>query len=190
MRNALTALVLLGALLWATGCSTDENSAGLAPNCISFVPDIGDDPPPSGEVTALFGPDSTCNTLDLQLVVSGVDDIFSAQFEIVYPTGIAQVFQVDLNGSFLFEDGVTPLLNFDVVNGRAEIGFTRQDTNNGGVTPPVDNTLLAVVRFARIATTSSGTLSFEDATLSVLPDPAGPPVEVTVPFNGGVIAVD
>ena len=194
-----TLLALVFVLGLATGCESDE-PAGLSPVCIEFVSDLE---PVSGEVVAVRNEGSVCDTAVVDLIVSGIDDVWSAQFEIVHPDLISQVF-VDVADSFLTSDGNTPIVTVQIVEPppdqtpttiRIEVGITRTDNgSNIGIdaTDP-DQNLLARIFFVRSGLAGAGELLFEDANLNQRSSPIpGEPVPVNppVPFRGGSLVVN
>jgi hypothetical protein len=139
----------------------------------------------------------------VDLIVSGIDDVWSAQFEIVHPNLIQQLF-IDTQPSFLTSDGNIPIVTLQVVepppdevptNVRSEAGITRTDdgSNIGIDATDPDMNLLAQILFVRLGTAGAGELLFEDANLSQRssPDPGEPvPLNPPVPFRGGTLVVD
>ena len=182
---ALSGLVLLLAL--CGGCEDDEG-LGLDASCVAFIPDSV---PTPGEVVAQVGADSSCEIVIIELIVTGVDDIWGASFEPIYPGGTVLISQdIDLEGSFLGEDAFQELV--ELSPGVAEAGITRVDNRvNTGVTPDDDNNLLARFAFLRIAASGSGPLTFEDANLSTVAG-LGEPVMLEDPptvFRGGTLSI-
>ncbi len=181
---ALSGLVLLLAL--CGGCEDDEG-LGLDASCVAFIPDSV---PTPGEVVAQVGEDSSCEIVIIELIVTGVDDIWGASFEPIYPGGTVLISQdIDLEGSFLGEDAFQELV--EISPGVAEAGITRVDnTVNTGVTPDDDN-LLARFAFLRIAASGSGPLTFEDADLSIRAGPGEPVTDPIIPivFRGGTLSI-
>jgi hypothetical protein len=185
--TVLAAAVLLAAL---SGCSTDDDVGGLVPSCITFIP--VKDPTP-GEVTSVWGSESTCERAEVELVVSGVDNIWSAEFEVHYPVGISQFAAVDAGDSFLLEGIGTLLVEAqEITAGVIEIGVSRVDSqNNIGVTPTT-NTLLVRLFFERFTSSGSGDVTLVDANLTKVenlgdaPTPFAPAIE----FSGGEIFIE
>ena len=86
-----SATVVLLLLIVSFGCETDPNLGGLVQTCITFVPLA---PPADGVVAPLSSDTSDCAVAEVELVVTGVDDIWSAHFEVDYPSGFSQIFEV------------------------------------------------------------------------------------------------
>jgi len=119
-------------------------------------------------------------------MVSGIDDIWGASFEVRFPDGIAQFASLDLNDSFLAEGASNLIISSgEIEPGLWEIGFSRDASDTPvGVTPGA-NTQLARLIFFRIATAGDGPVTIEDASLFILANPGDPPTELVVPFSGG-----
>lgn len=185
------AVLALAVLLAASaGCQTNDSVGGLTPSCITFIP-VKDSTP--GEVTSVWGSESTCETAEVELVVSGVSDIWSAEFEVHYPVGISQFFKVDAADSFLVEGTSTLLVEAqEITAGVVEIGVSRVDSqNNVGVTPTT-NTLLARLVFFRIASGGSGDVTLEDANLTKVENLGDPPTPFApaIAFSAGEIFIE
>jgi len=185
--RALAVLAVAVLLAASSGCETDDSVGGLQPSCITLIP--VKDPTP-GEVTSVWGSESTCDVVEVELEVSGVSDIWSVQFEVVYPDGIAQILSPNADDSFLSEGGVDLFGEFDeIVAGTAEIGLTRVGAANVGITPSTNNHLIRL-RFLRLASSGSGPVTFQDATLSTKANPGDQPTEISVPFSGGEFFIE
>lgn len=185
-------LAAVAVLLAAGGCETNESIGGLFPNCISFLPEA--DPVPAPEVATSQSPESSCDVVHVDLSIADVDlydSVFGIKFEVDYPFGIASALDPVSIGSFLGSDG-TPLIAIVTESppGHLEVSLTREDISNGGADPITDDDRLLALRFLRQVSTSSGPLTFSDAALFVLTDPNGPPDEVPVEIQGGMLAVD
>ena len=186
---AVVATILLLAVI--CGCETDPNLGGLVQSCIVFVP-LG--PPADGVVAPLSSDTSDCAVAEVELVVTGIDDIWSTSFEVDYPSGISQIFfdVVDVSDSFLGSDAVVVIQEDPL--GHVEIGVTRVDTgNNIGVTPTPGNDVLARIAFLRFSSSGSGDVIFSNANLSQRssPDPGTPiPVDPPVPFVNGILSIN
>lgn len=188
--RALAALAVAVLLATSSGCETDDSVGGLQPSCLTFI--SVKDPTP-GEVTSVWGSESTCTFMEVELVVSGVSDIWSAQFEVHYPAGISDFAALDLSDSFLLEGATNLLRNVSQIDaGLVEIGITRDASENiAGVTPDPDgNTVLARLIFQRFTSSGEGDMTLEDATLSTVANPGDQPTEISVPFSGGEFFIE
>ena len=192
---ALSGLLLLLVLSW--GCE-DDTTLGLGVSCITFVPETD---PTGGEVVAQRSSDSGCDVVVVELVVTGVDDVHSASFEIDFPDEISLISQdLDVTDSFLSDleerDAGDDLEQFlDEVppdSGIAVGGVTRQGPE-AGVTPDDDNNILLKVAFFGFVNSGSGALSFIDAdsNLQIRATEGDPPVAAVpaVPFRGGTLMI-
>jgi hypothetical protein len=130
---------------------------------------------------------------EVELVVTGIADVWSTSFEVDYPSGIAFVVQaVDLSDSFLGADALFTILEDPL--GHVEIGVTRVDTgSNIGVTPTPGNDVLVRMAFVRFASGGSGDVIFGNANLSQRSTaiPGTPiPVDPPVPFINGMLTIN
>ncbi len=178
---ALSGLLLL--LVLGSGCE-DDSDLGLGLSCITFVPNAV---PTDGEVVAQRSADSGCDVVVVELVVTGVADVFAANFEIDFPNEFALISQdLDVSESFLGDDAIQVLE--EISPGIGEAGVTRVDTNSGGVTPDDTNNILVKMAFLRFVSSGSGALLLNDANLIL----AGtPPVGAVpaLPFRGGTLMI-
>jgi hypothetical protein len=104
-----------------------------------------------------------------------------------FPEGISALAALDLNDSFLANDGANLIFNSDTIEpGLVEIGISR-DASDGlpGETPSGDDTQLARLVFFRIATDGAGPVTIEDASLFVVANAGDQPTEIVVPFSAG-----
>jgi len=191
-RLVKTSIVVMTIFMLAVipACSTDDPVGGLQPVCITFVPDAD---PTLGEVAPVWSDTSDCAVAEVELVVTGVTDVWSTSFEVDYPSGIAFVVQaVDLSDSFLGADALFTILEDPL--GHVEIGVTRVDTGtNIGVTPTPGNDVLVRMAFVRFASGGSGDVIFGNANLSQRSTaiPGTPiPVDPPVPFIDGMLTIN
>ena len=184
---ALSGLMLLLAPGW--GCE-DDTDLGLGVSCITFVPDAV---PTDGEVVARLGAESSCDVVVVELVVTGVPDVFAASFEIDFPQEFSAIsVNLDVADSFLGPDLIQELQ--EISPGVVEGGVSRVGVKMGGVTPDENNNLLFKVGFLRFASSGSGALSFNDANLQIVEQDPGQDPEVAnadpvIPFRGGTLMV-
>ncbi len=181
---ALSGLLLLLVLSW--GCE-DDSTLGLGVSCITFVPDTV---PTDGEVVAQRSDDSGCDVVVVELVVTGVTDVFAASFEIDFPQAFALISQdLDVTDSFLGDDLFQELQ--EVSPGTAEGAVTRVGSEEVGATPSATDNILLKVAFFRFVSSGSGALSFNDAKLKIVAIPGDPPVDAdpAVPFRGGTLMI-
>ncbi len=177
---ALSGLLLLLVLSW--GCE-DDSDLGLGLSCITFVPDAV---PTDGEVVAQRSSDSGCDVVVVELVVTGVPEVFGASFEIDFPEEISLISQdLDVTDSFLGDDLFQELQ--EVSPGTAEGAVTRVGSEEVGATPSDTDNILLKVAFFRFVSSGSGALSFNDANLILAGAP--PVADPTVPFRGGTLMI-
>jgi hypothetical protein len=174
----------------APGCNDDSGSSGLTASCITFIPAQGATP---GEVTSVWGSESTCDTVEVELEVSGVDDIWSAEFEVVYPVSVSQFLALSTGDSFLLEGTDTLVLEAqEIVPGRVEIGVSRVDSSSLVGVTPTDNTHLCRLIFRRFASGGGGDVTLEDANLSRVVNLGDPPTpfDPAIVFSGGTFFIE
>jgi len=176
------------ALVGTAGCNNDEPNLGLEPVCVTFLPDSE---PIPGNVVARYGAGSICDTADVELVVTGVDNVYGASFTVEYDAAVFfLVTPISTEGSFLSEDGTVNLI---VVSsgppGAKVIGVTRTGVPDG-VDATIDNDLLATLQFIR-GTTVDSNVTFPEVTAS-LRSPGDPdPVKIPdVVWFGGRLDVN
>jgi hypothetical protein len=192
-RCAPRALPWLGVALCACvtlACDSGGDEVIATPDCLVLT----SAPAPLPQtVTVRTGAGSTCNRLELELVVTAVDDVFGAAFTFTFPNAIAVFAGLDDAGSFLEAGGVDPIPFAEVAPDGITVtaGITRQG-DVGGVDAGADGALLATLVFQRFAAGGSGDVTFQAAESELLApgDPA--PVPITSPpvtWVGGTLSI-
>jgi hypothetical protein len=185
-RSAIRALLLVLAAATA-GCSSGGNGGGgmLTPEgCLGLQ-----DAAAGASGTVVAAEDSTdCDDLVVELAVTGVDDLFGAQFTVNFNPTHVSLQGVSKTGSVLESGGATvttPLLN-EIAPGQVQVGFTRQAST--GVDVP-GTAPLAWLMFRRVASAgSSGSLSFTDPALF---DSDTPPQEIaSITWFGAELVIE
>jgi hypothetical protein len=192
--------VLCALVLCGTGCETDPAS-GFQINCLELV---NNDIPATGEVSLVWGADSTCDLLELEVYVTDVEDIWSVSFTLDYPDALVQYAGVSFGDSLLREDGndvLPPVVDPQFEGGQASlvVGFTRTNSDvNAGIdaatsTPEQpDASLLLRLLFVRAATAGEGPLEFRNAVIEQVANPGELPVDADPPidFNGDAFRIN
>jgi len=191
-RRALQGLGLVALLLLGAGCSTDENAGGFQQSCLTFLATKG---PIDGEVTSVWGSESTCETAEVELVIpGGVDHVWGASFDVMYDNTLAVFAGMSAGDSFLTQDGNFLFLEQeDDQNGKVVIGITRTDSaNNVGVAPLVDNSLIIRLFFFRIATGGDAPFELVNGHLWKVENPGDQPTKIDPPilFSGGEFFIE
>jgi len=192
-----TGLILIGLglaalLMFGAGCSTDDDVGGFQVSCLTF---LATKAPIDGEVTSVWGSESTCDTAEVELVIpGGVDNVWGASFHVTYDDSLAVFAGMSAGDSFLTQDGNLLLLDQeDDQNGKVVIGVTRTDSlNNVGVAPLVDNPLIVRLFFFRIASGGSGPVGIVNADLWKVENLGDPPTKFSpqIVFSGGQFDIE
>jgi len=187
-------LLLLAVLCAVAGCSPKDNLGGLNPTCIYFNAGT----PAAVEVVAVVSDLSDCNTAVIELVVTGVDNLWGVSFELDYPSGISQVFPIDVTTSVL---GAEPELIYNLEEdplGHIEVGVSRSNVFFDRGVPMADldaNPVLLRLGFRQLTTGGSGNVTFTMGTTSLSfreppdPDPQEVTFDDTIPFTGGSLFI-
>lgn len=195
-RALVRACALAAGVLIMASCNNPSSNFTVSPLCLSFSPN---QPPAPGTVVARAGAGSTCNRIEIELVGSGVTNVFSAAFTVT----IANFTFVTLEqatsptaGPFLtltgtevacdsaVHDGVFCHVQPDPA-GTFTVGISRTDVMQG-TDAATAGEVLATLSFLQISGVGMGALTFSDARLQ---DASMPPVDLLVPFHGGLLVV-
>jgi hypothetical protein len=149
--------------------------------------------PAPDTVVATDGESGECNELWVDLIVSdltGNPELFAANFDLVYPANLVLLVVPNTAGSVLASDGVAVNVEAaEQVAGRATVGITRLDSTGPGVVVTGER-LLVQLRFARLAGSGSGELTFENAQLlDSQGDPGGPQEIPGITWTGGTVQI-
>jgi len=158
-RRALIAAAV--ALLLATSSCKGGGSGSDVVPCtnLSFTPAITT--PAAGDVY-LQGISSTCDSIDLSVVVSNLSGLFTVSFDLAYPAALLS-YQSYFQGSVMLQESPVSTPMFIVSNpspGTLQVTMTRLPPD-GGVAVSGVGTLITV-RFARVAS-GSGTVDFDSS---------------------------
>ncbi|MCP3980861.1 MAG: hypothetical protein GY716_16285 [bacterium] len=182
------AVVLLACVaLCAASCSDDPGGGGVFEfTCIDFTPSVTT--PDPGTLYAVRGDDSGCNSVFVELWVTGVDDVFGADLDISYDAEVSLFLGGDVTGSLLAAGGAAvQLLEFEEVAGQAKVGVTRLGGMGVNVTDPQ---LLVTLEFANISPDpGDDLLVIVDNCLVDSGDPEPAPID-GVTCEGGTLSVE
>jgi hypothetical protein len=162
-KTPLVALFLLLSLSGAVGCSSDDDDASV---CIGFSTT---ETPQAGRVVARPGAGSSCGTAEVELVVTGVTDIYAFGATLVYEANLVTFVGIEEEGSLLISDGVEVIPLTGGSTGSIEISVSRKlDAANPdsetGIDAVAGNDLLIRLLFAPRAG-GTATLAFENTEL-------------------------
>lgn len=103
----------------------------LPSTCITFSASAA---PGSSMVVAQQGSGSQCDLVEVELVVTDVDDVFAASFIVVFDAALAQYQGTSLSGSLLTSDGAqVQVVERTLQAGQVSVGLSRLGTNVGGI---------------------------------------------------------
>ncbi len=149
--------------------------------CIAFAP--GSAPAP-GTIVAAQTSTGACDLVSIDLLVTGVTDIFAASFTVDYDQSIASYDRVSTSGSLLASDGRTVEVLEDRRSGHVTIGLTRR-----GATTGIDaaGTALLVRLFFLKAGTAAGSGSLGFSNTKLLGSETPPQEKQGMQWSGGTL---
>lgn len=188
-RGSAVFALALALALTGQGCSDDSSGGTLVDPCLDFTGPA----PASGSVTTRLGDDSTCLLATLEIVATGIDDVWALSTTVTFDPAVAAYGGYSITGSVLGSDGtaLTPAVQL-TDEGLVTVGVSRVAAlegididENGGV--------LVQLFFALSSTVaSSGSLTMGDECLQTV-DPLAPgdPPEVIpgVTCSGGTLVI-
>ena len=184
-NRSIFLLILLGLLTPACGGGGDDGPPAVLapPKCIEFVA-AGN--PTNATVVMSKNDGSVCGRLAVQLDVTGVNDVFAADFEVSFDPNLLSYDGHDDSGSFLSQDGATVQVLETSQNGEALIGVSRFAVSTGIDVPTTQR--LITLFFRHRDTAGSGTLTFSRTIL--LDSLEGPSPIPGLQWAGGTVSVD
>jgi len=182
---------VVAAALLALGCGGGGGESDAVP-CTTLSFDRALQTPANGDVY-LDQSNSTCSTVDVGVVVSNLTGVFTASFDIAYPTGLLQYNSYTLGPLIQKGNPVnTPVVIATQAGGTVQITMTRLSPD-----PDVDasgSEALIFLRFVRIAP-GAGVMEFDTSGAStvgeIILDQYGPPARPAsfAPGHGGMVTV-
>jgi hypothetical protein len=166
----ILAFLLLAGTLPGPGCGGDDPPAPPAEVCVEFAPDQA---PAAGTLTPVMVEDSTCERIFVDLVVTGVDDVFGLDTVLTYDSTVVRFRGWSSAESLLREGGaeVATLVN-ENVTGEITVGMARvADT---GVDVDATATLIQLQFDIARGTAASGDVSMSADCLLGSEDPPQP----------------
>jgi hypothetical protein len=187
-RSALVALIAVF-LLVAPGCSDDETGGVLVDPCLDFTPESASVP---GAVTTRLADESTCTLATLEIVATGIDDVWSLDTTVTYDPAVVAWTGNSIEGSVLGEDGTAVAAIIDATaSGELTVGVSRVAADEG--MDIVDPGVLVRLFFTLNTTSAdSGAVELGQNCLTTPDpqDPGGHPVELAVNCSGGTLRVE
>jgi len=170
-------LALLALTFFSPACNNCDNC------CIRFSSATL---PALGTVACVKGAGATCELLAVDLIITDVDDIFTAEFTILFDPAIANYEGTSSEGSILESDGTQLTMLANERPGEITILISRL----GGVFGDIDavgEQFLARMYFSKAADNGSSTLVFGTARLfsSQFPPEIIPDIE----WSGGTLLI-
>ena len=177
--GALLALCLVAAF----GCD-DDGGGGGGPTPIPCLDYARSATPSPGTVVADDGTGSTCNVAVVDLIVTDVNDVFGASFNVRFDPAVVAFTGASASGSVLGAN--VDVVQNVVASGEVSVGITRRQPDPG--VDVVGGQRLIRLTFARVATgNASSSLSFVNASLL---DSSAPPQPIPgITFSGGSMTV-
>ncbi len=176
----------------APGCGGGGTPAA-APRCATFTPAAM---PAAGTVTTESDLSSTCDIVKLNVMVTGVDNVWSAGFKVRYPSNLLTFLDADDTNSILGKDG-TPLDTLLVLPpipvpgtdfSEVTVGITRSSSTAPGVNIGATPELLIQLLFSRGSGTGSGSITYLNEKLE---DAQSPPQTIPgIVWSGGTVIVN
>jgi len=171
MRSRAVVPIFLTLLLAAAapGCGGGDNSSPIRVSCITLDPAAA---PAGSTVVARQAAGSTCEMLQVELVLTGVTDVQTVEFKVSFDASVARYEGLSLTGSTLAAGGANVNVFEDENPGEVTINLSR--FNSGVDFVPAGAIVRLVFGKATPADTASGALSFSDTRIF---DSDAPPKE-------------
>ena len=177
------ALVATLAVPWG-GCGSSGGGGVMTPTIVlTYVPAPGMG---AATVTTTSGSGSTDGIAVVEIYVTDLLDVLTASFTLSFDTGSVAYFDFDVAGSHLASDGaaIQPIVQ-QIQSGELTVGLTRL----GAIGIDFNTTqLLMRIRFVRVASSGTSTLTFGNNSLL---DAMAPPQSIPgVQWFGGSFQIN
>jgi len=172
--------VLLTATAW--GCGGGDDKEPIPTACIFFQAAAA---PAGSTVVARQGSGSTCDLLQVELILSGVADVQTVEFKVDYDDSVARYEGLSLGGSRLTSDGANVNVFEDEDPGQVSINLSRFNT---GIDFVPQGTVVRLI-FGKATNTdgATGPIAFSDTQIF---DSAAPPQEIGgIQWHGGTFLI-
>jgi hypothetical protein len=164
MRRSRLMLLGLAAFSICVGCGGSDSSSGGGtvpnPTCVEFNAAAT---PESDTVTSRQAINSSCDMLAVDLIVTDVDDLFTADFTFTFDPALVSYQSVSIQLSILGQDG-TPLttISKELAPGEISIAITRLGGAQGGI-DAVGEHFMARLFLRRLADSGATSFSYSSA---------------------------
>jgi hypothetical protein len=175
---AVTALLAAS----ASGCGGGNGKDPIPTTCISFEAAAA---PAGSTVVARQGTGSTCEMVQIELVLTGVTDVQSVEFRADFDGSVARYEGLSLTGSTLISGVPNPIVFEDEDPGQVSISLSRLNT---GIDFVPDGTVVLLI-FSKATNTdgATGGISFSD---TLIFDSAAPPqLKNGIQWHGGTFRI-
>jgi hypothetical protein len=184
MRSRLAGLPALLALLALTICSPACDDCDSC--CITFTSTTL---PAPGTVASVKSDEATCELLAVDLIITDVDELFQAEFTVLFDAEIATYEGMSADGSILGSDGTQTVVLEDPQPGEVTVAITRLGGLFGGIDAEGEQ-FLARLYFGKAAEAGSTALSLDPTRLFGLrPGQFQPYIIQDVSWSGGTILI-
>ena len=155
------------------------------PSCLSFT--AGGTPNPS-TVIATESAASTCEVAQLDVRITGVDDVYAGSFTVSYDAAMVSYEGTSLSGSILNEDGAAVEVIENEGAGSVTIGLTRIGVDTGVDFDTTGTLITLIFRILPSAGSGSGGLTFSNGELVGSETP--PEEKSGLQWHGGNLRID
>ncbi len=179
------ALGVLVALSVAIGCGSGSGDVGSGSGvCLNLAGSAAG----SARVSLSEGSGSNCAMVAVQVMVTDIDDIFAASFDVVYDTDFAQYESYSTAGSLLSSDGRTVQVLADDQPGRVTLGLSRVGAGSGGI--DANGSRLMITLYFSKGSTDGGDSIVEFGNAALLGSETPPLVKNGISWVGGTFLVN
>jgi len=180
-RLILAILFVVGTLAGCGSSSEDSGNDDFSGPCLALTPS---GVPGTGTVTLEEGSDSTCDDLEIDVMVTDVTDVFAVAFEFTYDSNFVTYQGYSTSGSFLGSGPTVPVLEEFLDANRIGIGMGRLSQTGVNAT---GTELLIHLHFKREQ--DSGTANVAFGAAAILGSETPPLPKAGIDWFGGLLGV-
>ncbi|MGD8375350.1 MAG: cohesin domain-containing protein [Acidobacteriota bacterium] len=174
--NSLHAALLLAVALLGPSCGGDGGGTPAGGPCLEFSPAAS--PVPGTVSTRVVA--NGCSTIDLELQITDVTDVFAVQFTVTFDPLVVAFESMSTAGSLLESDGASLGMQIDPSPGMVDIGVTRLAPSGRDA---VGTARLLTLRFRQEAAAGATLVSYGDT--RVLGSETPPQEKPGISWTGG-----